>query len=96
MKRFFVLIASALLITIPASVVSADYVAGVSSYKKRHYRECIRLLQAYTAKTPDPRAYYLMGYASYKLKNFSEARDYFEKAYLVDPDFTPASLELKR
>ncbi len=94
MKRFSLLIASALLVAM-ASVAFADFAAGVSAYKKKNYRECIRQLQEYTSKTPDPRAYYLMGYASYKLKDFPAARDYFERAYLVDPNISPASLDLK-
>ncbi len=79
-----------------ASVAAADYAAGVSFYKQQHYAECIRELRAYTEKTPDPRAYYLMGYASYKLRDFSGAREYFNKTYLLDPHFGPSSLEIMK
>jgi|OpeIllAssembly_1097287.scaffolds.fasta_scaffold280412_1 tetratricopeptide (TPR) repeat protein len=92
-KRLSPLVASALLIA-TMSVASSDYAAGVSSYRKQNYKECIRHLKAYTETTPDPRAYYLMGYARYKLKDFAEAREYFMKAYLIDPAFKPASIEL--
>ncbi|MBI5633413.1 MAG: tetratricopeptide repeat protein [Nitrospirae bacterium] len=74
------------------SHASADYAAGVTAYKKHQYAECINQLKVYTDRTPDTRAYYLMGYASYKLKNYEEAREYFRKAYLLDPNFRPASL----
>ncbi len=84
------------LLCFAASAASADYAAGVSFYKKQHYAECIRELQAYTEKTPDPRAYYLMGYASYKLRDFSGAREYFNKTYLLDPNFGPSSLEITK
>ena len=77
-----------------ASFAAADYAAGVSLYKKQQYAECIRELRGYTEKTPDPRAYYLMGYASYKLGDFSAAREYFSKTYLLDQNFEPASLEI--
>jgi len=53
-------------------------------------------LQAYTDKTPDPRAFYLMGYASYKLRNYSKAKEYFNKAYLLDQNFRPALLGVKQ
>jgi tetratricopeptide (TPR) repeat protein len=95
MKRHFVLIASGILMA-AASVASADYASGVSLYKKQNYRECIRHLQAHAETTPDPRAYYLMGYASYKLGDFAGAREYFRKAYLIDPNFRPASLGLRK
>lgn len=81
---------------VAASFASADYAAGVSSYKKQHYAECIRELRVYTEKTPDPRAYYLMGYASYKLRDYSAAQEYFKKTYLLDPNFGPSSLEIKK
>ena len=75
---------------------SADYAAGVAAYKQHHYRECINQLQTYTDKTPDTRAFYLMGYASYKLRNYEQGKEYFRKAYLLDPNFRPASLHLKQ
>jgi tetratricopeptide (TPR) repeat protein len=37
-----------------------------------------------------------MGYASYKLRNYEEAKEYFRKAYLLDPNFRPASLGVKQ
>ena len=89
----FLIVAS---LCIAASVASADYAAGVSLYRKQHYAECIRQLQRYTEKTPDPRAYYLMGYASYKRRDFSGAREYFNKAYLIDPNFRPSSLGIRK
>jgi len=88
------LIVAALLIA--ASGASADYAGGVSLYKKQHYAACIQQLQAHTEKTPDPRAFYLMGYASYKLRDFSGAREYFRKAYLIDPNFRPSSLGIAK
>jgi len=75
---------------------SADFAAGVAAYKKQHYKECINQLQAYTNKTPDTRAFYLMGYASYRLRNYEQAKEYFRKAYILDPNFRPASLGVKQ
>ncbi|NJD56970.1 MAG: tetratricopeptide repeat protein [Nitrospirae bacterium] len=96
MRRWLVLQVVAALLVAAASVAAADYAAGVSLYKKQRYAECIQELQRYTEKTPDPRAYYLMGYASYKRRDFSGARENFRKAYLIDPDFKPSSLGIKR
>ena len=89
------LIVAALLMSV-SSIASADYATGLSLYKKQQYAECIRQLQRYTEKTPDPRAYYLMGYASYKRKDFSGAQEYFKKAYLIAPNFRPSSLGTRK
>jgi tetratricopeptide (TPR) repeat protein len=37
-----------------------------------------------------------MGYASYKLRNYEEAKEYFRKAYLLDQNFRPASPGVKQ
>jgi len=95
-KRWLALQVAAVLLASTASVAAADYTAGVSLYKKQRYAECIEELKRYTEKTPDPRAYYLMGYASYKRRDFSGARENFKKAYLIDPDFRPSSLGIKK
>lgn len=92
MKKIFSIIILTLCLIGFGSLASADYAAGVTAYKKHHYAECITQLTVYTNNTPDPRAFYLMGYASYKLKNYEEAQEYFRKAYLLDPNFRPVLL----
>ncbi|HYQ48751.1 MAG TPA: tetratricopeptide repeat protein [Thermodesulfovibrionales bacterium] len=95
MRRWLALQIVAVLIAGTASVAAADYAAGMSLYKKHRYAACIQELRRYTETTPDPRAYYLMGYASYKRGDLSGARENFGKAYLIDPNFRPSSLEIK-
>lgn len=72
-----------------------DFQKGISEYKKRDFRAAVKHLSAYVEATPDPRAYYLLGYASYKLKDFDASRRYFREAYLLDPGFDPRRIELK-
>jgi tetratricopeptide (TPR) repeat protein len=96
MKKSFSIILMALCIIGFGGYASADYAAGVAAYKKQHYRECIDQLQAYTDKTLDTRAFYLMGYASYKLRDYEKSKEYFRKAYVLEPNFRPASLHLKQ
>ena len=96
MKKSFSFILVTLCLFCLSRHASADYASGLTAYNKHHYKECMHELQAYTDKTPDPRAFYLMGCASYKLRNYSEAREYFSKAYLLDPNFRPASLDVKQ
>ncbi len=96
MKKTFSIILVTLCLFVSSGLASADYASGLTAYNKHQYKKCIHELQAYTEKTPDPRAFYLMGYASYKLRNYNEAREYFSKAYLLDPNFRPASLGVKQ
>jgi TolA-binding protein len=42
---------------------------------------------------PDPYAYYLMGYALYKMKRHSESAKYFQEAYTIDPTISPKSVK---
>ena len=89
MKKSFSIIIITLCLVGFGRHASADYAAGVTAYKKHQYAECVNQLKVYTNITPDPRAFYLMGYASYKLKNYEAAQEYFRKAYLLEPNFRP-------
>jgi TolA-binding protein len=72
------------------------YQKGVHAYLKKDYRSAAKYLREYTDQKPDAAAYYLLGYANYKLKNGKEAEENFREAYLIDPGFTPKSIALKR
>ncbi len=67
---------------------SKDLQQGLRYYGKKDYRSAEKYLKNYTSVTPDPAAYYLLGYAEYKLKKFDEANRYFKEAYLIDPDIS--------
>lgn len=79
-----------------ASIVTADdnYAKGISFYKKGDFKSSVKYLTAYTDKTPDPRAYYLLGYASYKLKDYSRSKKYFVDVFILDPNFKPAMIDM--
>jgi len=62
---------------------------GLAAYMKRDYGSAVAHLREYVAHQPDAEAYYLLGYASYKLKQMKEAAEYFRESYLIDPNFTP-------
>jgi len=61
---------------------------GTVYYDLKNYKEAVKRFKEYTAKKPDPTAYYLIGYSLYKLGKFSEADDYFREAFFIDPDFS--------
>jgi TolA-binding protein len=71
------------------------YRKGLHAYLKKDYRNAAKYLREYTDQKPDAAAYYLLGYANYKLKNRKEAEENFREAYLLDPGFTPKSLAMK-
>lgn len=73
-----------------AAVLKEDkeFMTGLKHYNSKNYKAAISHFKEYTAKKPDPAAYYLIGYSLYKLGKFSEADEYFKEAFFVDPDFS--------
>jgi tetratricopeptide (TPR) repeat protein len=67
----------------------AGYEKALKYYNSGKYKEAVDLLKNYVQAKPEPSAYYRIGYALYKLRNFSEADEYFKMAYLIDPMFSP-------
>ena len=80
----------ALLLVSDTILAQADteYVTALKYYNSGKYKGAVEHLKDYVKKNPDPAAYYLMGYALYKLKRFDEATEYFNEAYLIDPNFS--------
>lgn len=66
----------------------AEYSKALKYYNSKQYAKAVEQLQDYVKKNPEPAAYYLMGYSLYKLGKFNEATQYFNEAYLLDPDFS--------
>ena len=66
----------------------AEYSKALKYYNTKKYAKAVEQLQDYVKKNPNPAAYYLMGYSLYKLGKFDEATQYFNEAYLLDPDFS--------
>lgn len=92
MKRsIFVLVLIFLLATAASAFASAEseYETALKLYHSGKYKQAAEYLKGYVNSTPDPSAYYLIGYSLYKLGKFSEATQYFEQAYLIDPNFSP-------
>ncbi|RPI36797.1 MAG: DUF2225 domain-containing protein [Nitrospiraceae bacterium] len=96
MKRLFVFFVLSLFLLSAASILYAeqdDYQKGLTYYQKHQYKAAIKHLKAYTKNTPDPRAYYLIGYASYRIKDYATAKKYFSDVYLIDPEFKVSSID---
>jgi TolA-binding protein len=68
------------------------YDMGIHAYLKKDYKSAARYLKEYAEKRPDPYGYYLLGYASYKIKKYTESKKYFKEAYFLDPTISPVSV----
>jgi len=64
------------------------YEKAMKHFKSREYKRAIPYLETYVVQKPDPAAYYMLGYACYQIRNFDRSKDYFDQAYLIDPDFS--------
>jgi TolA-binding protein len=71
------------------------YEKALHAYHKKDFKVTVQYLKEYVARKPDAGAYYLLGYANYKLNNRKEAAEYFREAYLIDPNFTPREIDFK-
>lgn len=64
------------------------YEKAARHFKGREYKKAVPYLETYVARMPDPAGYYMLGYALYKLCDYEKSREYFDQAYLIDPEFT--------
>ncbi len=97
MKTFYYVVFSLILALMVCSETyagSEDFQKGLKYYCKRNYRKAEMYFKNYISETPDPIAYYLLGYADYKLKKFDDANRYFAEAYLIDPDISPKAANI--
>lgn len=83
----------ALLIAPYAGAQQTDYQGALDAYRGKDFRTAVERLRAHVSTTPEAKAYYLLGYASYALNQDQEAAGYFRQAYLIDPGFDPAVVE---
>lgn len=90
---------SLFVLTLSASITSDannHYEQGLKLYRTGNYSLCIKYLKTHLDESNDPRAFYLIGYAYYKLKDHTSALQYFNQAYLADPGFSPQNIKWKQ
>jgi tetratricopeptide (TPR) repeat protein len=93
MKKAVWILALLMLITVSAAgaaIASNDsgFMKGLKAYNRKNYNVAIKHFRAYANSKPDPKVYYLLGYAFYMQGKFSEADEYFREAFLIDPEFS--------
>lgn len=79
--------------TFPVFAQEETYDKALKAYLKKDFKTAAKHLREYVEKKPDAGAYYLLGYANYKLKHRKEAAENFREAYLIDPGFTPRGID---
>ena len=90
-KVVFAAIVFLVMVTVSGAVSQTDdaeFKAGLKYYNTRNYKAAVKQFKEYLAKKPDPKGYYLAGYALYKLGRFNESEEYFREAFLIDPEFS--------
>lgn len=78
-----------------AAAEENPYNRAVEAYLQKDYKTAVTYLREYVEKKPDPYAYYLLGYALYKMKKHAESAKYFDEAYVLDPNISPLSVKKK-
>ncbi|MGW8273342.1 MAG: tetratricopeptide repeat protein [Thermodesulfovibrionales bacterium] len=79
--------------SVPNALAAEDYSEALALYEKGDFSSAVTYLRDYVAQKPEASAYYLLGYALYKLGKFNEASEYFKQTYLIDPDFSPQQMD---
>jgi TolA-binding protein len=96
MKIISAVFVTALLMYSSAFAGTGTYEKAFTSYTRGNFRAAAGYLVEYVEKRPDPEAYYLLGYANYKMKKYPESIGYFRDAYILDPSITLEFLNRKR
>lgn len=81
----------ALFLVLP-SLAQTGYEPAIAQYVRGNYSAAVDILKEYVENTPEPDAYYLLGYALYNLGKHEEANEYFKATFLIEPEFSPQPL----
>lgn len=90
MVRFIIIVF--FLVTLPLSQCLAEKTPmdkAYSLYFQGKMDEAVKIMTEEAEKNPQPNTYFFIGYAYYKMKQFDRAREYFEKAYALEPFYAP-------
>ena len=91
--RFILGIFSVFFMIAFAMAQESPYDKAIKAYFKKDYKTATKYFKVYVEKKPDPYAYYLLGYALYKMKKHPESAKYFREAYIIDPNISPVAVK---
>ncbi|GAB4388747.1 MAG: hypothetical protein Kow0025_09910 [Thermodesulfovibrionales bacterium] len=93
LKSLFLTAAVAAALAAPAAALAqTGYDKAMESYVRGDFASAVDALKEYVSESPEARAFYVLGYASYAMEKNEEAASYFRQAYLIDPSFDPGSI----
>lgn len=93
MRALIFLVVGAIMLAAPVLAQETSYEKALAAYAKKDFKAAVEYLKEYVEQEPNAKAYYLLGYASYKIKNFDESAGYFKEVYLLDPGFDPKTIK---
>ncbi|RJQ44988.1 MAG: tetratricopeptide repeat protein [Nitrospiraceae bacterium] len=64
-------------------------------YFQGKMQDAITIMEGEAEKNPDPKTFYFIGYAYYKMNKMELAREYFDKAYKAEAFYSPPVKENK-
>lgn len=92
MKKVTLIVALFVLFAVAASAATPnsdkDFRTGLKAYNSKNYKAAVKYFKEYINRKPDPTAYYLTGYALYKLGKFRESEENFRDAFFIDPEYS--------
>jgi hypothetical protein len=65
-----------------------EFAKAARYYHQGNYAKAAEGLKEYVKKRPDPTAYCFLRYSHYELGKHDEAMEYFDEAYLLDPELS--------
>lgn len=108
-KVLFAILSTVILFVSVSYAQNDLYEKGRRAYQKRDYKTAVRYLSEYVVSNPDPRAYYLLGYARYEMlrktgspkgrKDFwgdTQTAAFFREAYLIEPNISARSGDFQK
>jgi tetratricopeptide (TPR) repeat protein len=64
-----------------------------SLYYKGQKETAIKIMEEYVVENPDPAVFYFLGYAYYEMEQMDRAAQYFNRAFVRSPFYSPMSEE---
>lgn len=62
-------------------------------YYKGEKAAAISMMEDYAELNPDPEIFYFLGYAYYEMEDMGKSAEYFNRAFIREPFYSPMSAE---
>jgi tetratricopeptide (TPR) repeat protein len=94
MKIIAVITAILVMMSFSLSLAQEDALKkAYSLYYKGQKETAIKIMEEYVVENPDPAVFYFLGYAYYEMEQMDRAAQYFNRAFVRSPFYSPMSEE---